>query len=196
MLLRQKECGNTPTEEEGRKDTHQGHEKRREPNLAHLREIRFQSHFEEEKDHPDLGEQGDQFLILEEIQTVKADQGEVPDKHADDQLPEHGRLMEPLEQLAAELRSDEDDDQGQQNAPHDLMMICRRRFSPEGCGEKQKGGDTAPQNPPHKGKMYLTVSDHARTTPPSSHDPWGKQSTDIRADAKTFEAMRAQLPSP
>ena len=59
-----------------------------------------------------IGAPGSEFRKAAEL---ARDAGEVTQQHADQQLPEHGRLREPLGDAAAEARRGEDDRQDQQH---------------------------------------------------------------------------------
>jgi hypothetical protein len=97
-------------------DPHDGDEGRREPHRHHLLGRGLETHLEEEEDRPELGEDEERLARLEGGQAGAAEEREVAEEDAEEQLPEDGGLAQALDHGAEELGPHEDEGEGEQDA--------------------------------------------------------------------------------
>ncbi len=148
VLLGQEPGCHAPTEEERRRHPQAGDEQARPADREHLAGVGLQSHLEEQQDDPELGEHLQPPVGAEELEVVDAEEREVAEDDAEDQLAEDRRLADALEQLAAELGGGEDHDQAEEDR-HDrtavgllrgLLRRGRRRGGGRGIDRHSRGG--------------------------------------------------------
>jgi hypothetical protein len=114
-LRRQEVVGDAPPEEERRDDAQAGHEQRRPADLKHLADVRLQPDLEEQDDDAQLGQRVNDGVRAELLNSSDTRERQRADEDARHQLAEHDRLAQSLEDLAADLRHDEDERETQQH---------------------------------------------------------------------------------
>ena len=132
VLLRQHPRRHSPAKEERRDDPEHRHQQARPAYREHVVDVRFQPDLEQQQDDSELGEDLQAHRGAQELQLAEAEQRQVADRHAEDQLAEHRRLPETLEELSAYFRRRQDDDQAEKDRHHRPSMSARvvRRGDP------------------------------------------------------------------
>jgi hypothetical protein len=75
----------------------------------------LEAHVEEQQDGAQLGQHGERLAPAKAVEPRAAQQRQVPEGDAEGELRQHGGLAPPREELARELRADEDHRQAQQD---------------------------------------------------------------------------------
>src|SRR6185295_1202984 len=78
----------------------------------------------------------------------EAEERQVADRHAEEELAEHRRLLDALEELAAELGGAQDDHQRQQHRHHGSAMAAVRLLAGGGAGEEGGGQENEDEDGP------------------------------------------------
>ena len=108
------------------------------PTAIIWRDVRAQPHLEEQEEHADLGEHLEGGHLAQALETVPADQAEVPDEHAGQQLAQHRRLADPAEERAAQARADQDEHHRQQHR-HQVHVPAAGRRGHRPARQQQAG---------------------------------------------------------
>ena len=102
-----------------------------------LVEIALQPDLEQQQDHPDLGRDGQEGRGLQRVEELDAGQADVAEDDAEEQLAQHRGLVQPLHQLAPELRGHQDGGDGQQEGRH----LAAARTVLGGAGRRPRAED-------------------------------------------------------
>lgn len=90
----------TPTQSKRGDHTEQGYEKGRRTDLQHLDDRRLQPHLEGQKKYADASEHVERRIGFPMLDTAKAENRQVPEKDADEKLPQNRRLAQSRRQIA------------------------------------------------------------------------------------------------
>ena len=100
------------------------------PTDSMSRDVRLEPDLEQQQDDADLRQDADPDVGAEELEPRVAEQRQVAEDDADDQLAEHRRLMDALGDRAADLGADQDDHQADEHRCHRIAVIGRGRPLP------------------------------------------------------------------
>ena len=112
-----------------------------QPDLEHLPDGRLEPHLEEQHEHAEAREHVDEGVGLDRLQAGVADQPEVPEDNADDELSHHGGLTDPGREFSADTRRDQDHDQPKGDGSHRVGMLARRRRMGRKSDQQAEEGD-------------------------------------------------------
>ena len=103
------QCANSPAEHERPNHAQRRDQQRRQSDLQHLADRRFEADLKQQQDDTQLRQQVDRRVGLQVFEAAEAGQREIAEQHPGRQFTEHGRLAKPGGEMAANLGSDEDD---------------------------------------------------------------------------------------
>ena len=126
-ITRQEPGADPPPEREGGGDAEKRDQHRRQADLLHLVDRRFEADLEQQQQDAQLGQHLDRRIGADEVEGVDPDQPQVSEHDAGPELAEHRRLTQAHRQLAAGAGREQDDRQRQQDAGDNILRVGRVR---------------------------------------------------------------------
>ena len=135
------EGGDGVAERDGRDDPQHRDPDGGRPHLQQLVEVAVEPDLEQQQDDPDLGRDGQEGRGLQGVEELDADQADVAEDDAEEQLAQHRGLVQPLDQLAPDLGGDEDGGDREQEGRHLALGGPALGRAGRRPGPEDEGGD-------------------------------------------------------
>ncbi len=143
--VRQKPTADEPAEGKGSGDPDEGDEERRKADGQDVAHGGLEAHLEKEDDDTQAGEELDAGILSEEVEAVEADQAEVAEDDADEELTEDRRLTGARGEIAAQHGGSQDDAEGEGDGTG-APMTTPGGERDRGCEEQPQSQDNCERN--------------------------------------------------
>ncbi len=143
--IAEKQIADAESQKKRRDHAHGGDQKRRQPDLAHFLHAGFEADLEQQQHDADFSQRLQHDIVPNEgpESFPDAKQSEVAQHNAKQQFSEHGGLLDPFHQIAAQFGKQKENQNGQEialNVLRRLAMAARRRRSVAAIGDGIRPG--------------------------------------------------------